>query len=138
MIEDVQPYKGTEPGTMGKILRELADLDILDKHRQFIVTTSVVGKANTSGQAVIDNPSIMNMRMKFTGQPIKHDQVVAIAFYDPPLPKPDPNLRFTPAITLGRGMPLAGERLDGILSVLYQRTSTYLTTFKEFFPNFPN
>src|ERR1035438_5897059 len=86
MIEAVQPYKGTGPGSMGQILRHLADLDILDKHKQFITTTSVVGRANTTGQTVISNPSIQNMRMKFTEKPIKHDQVVAIAFYDPPLP----------------------------------------------------
>lgn len=137
MIEEVQPYKGTDPGSMGLVLRHLADLDILDKHRQFITTTSVVGKASTSGQAVVDNPSIENMRMRFTGQPIKHDRVVAVAFYDPPLPEPDPNLRFTPAISFGRGMPLAGERVEGVLWTLWQRTSTYLTSFKEFFPNFP-
>lgn len=137
MIEEVQPYNGMESNSMGQILHHLADLDILDKHRQFITTTSVIGRANTSGDAVVSNPSIQDMRMRFTGQPIKHDKVIAVAFYDPPLPQPDPNLRFTPAITLGRGMPLSGEKLEGVLWNLFQRTSTYLTTFREFFPNYP-
>ena len=140
MIEDVQPYKGSASGTIGNVMKLLADLDIRDKHREFITTSSVVGRAKTSlpWDEAAQNPSIANATMKFTGQPIKHDQVVAVVFYDPPLMKPDPDLAFTPAITFGRGMPLAGESVTGGLWLLWQRVGSYITTFRDFFPNYPN
>lgn len=134
MIEDVQPYNGRDVGTIGRYLSFLNELDILDKHKQFILTTAVVERAVGTATTVLDN----NRTVYFTGQPLKHEKVVARVSYDPPLAEPDPDLRFIPTITLGRGMPLPGEPVRGVLWALFQPLSTYLTTFRDFFPNFPN
>ncbi len=138
MVEVVQPYNGTQPGGMGAVLEQLGDLDNLDKHREFLTTVSVVKRAETSGHAVLDDQSIKNMKMKFTNQRIRHDAVVAVCYYDPPLNEADPNLKLTPVMSLARGMPLEGYNLLDVLWQLWQRTSTYITGFRDFFPNFPN
>ncbi len=87
IAKSVQPYMGSDSGKRLEVLREL---DNFDKHREFVVTVVAVERATTDLPRDTTAGSVMNAKMRFTGQPIEHDKVVLRVVYDPPMPKPDP------------------------------------------------
>jgi len=101
IIEAVQPYNGTYEGLF---IDAINSLDIFDKHRELIVTTTAVYLGSTHWDE--DGRTVT---MKFTGAPIEDGKVVAIVKYDPPQLEPDPNLEFTPYITFSKGGPFGGQ-----------------------------
>lgn len=128
IIEEVQPYNGTDTGMQLKLLGEL---DNFDKHRELIVTVGRVHTGSTYGD--VGHPAL-NGEIKFTGQPVEHGKVVARVFYDPPIPEPDPNLSLRPYITFGRRGPIAGEIVVGVLGTLLWEVQNLTSQFLPFIP----
>lgn len=96
LIEAVQPYNGTHGG---RLLQAINALDIIDKHRELLVTVAAVGRATS--YASFGPPPLLDVR--FTHAPLEDGQIVAIQKFSTPQFEPYTELDFTPSILFGEG-----------------------------------
>ena len=128
IIEAVQPYHRTNDS---RRIDEINQLDIFDKHRDLIVTTTAVHMASTHW----NEDGRKATTTQFTGKPVENDNVIAIVKYDPPQLEPDPNLKFTTYVTFAKGSPYAGELVFRFLWELWDFVANDLMVrFDEWVP----
>jgi len=115
VIELVQPYNGRD---LGKNLKILDDLAVIDKHRTLIVTTQVAhaGAMRYSLSKPVQSP----IRERFSERPLVHDEPMLWLTFDPPKPDPYPELVLLPEVWFEQGSVAAGDKVLDSLGILIE------------------
>lgn len=114
VIEEIQPYKGTETGQW---LARLHELNVIDKHRRFVIATTGLLHARTMRE-VHDSAPPTAEKIIAVGEQLVDGEVCAKVIYPTPYDELDPNLEWDVTLRLARDEPCGSEPLFKILGML--------------------